>query len=98
MAYDEVLAQRLHDAFPEGRGRKMFGGYGFYLDDVMVAGVSGDRLMVKTGDGTDAALAEDGVERFAPGGGKGMKGWVTVAQELVAEEDELREWVAKAST
>ncbi len=97
MAYDEVLAERLHDCFPQGRGKKMFGGYGFYLNDVMVAGVMADRLMVKLGDGANEAIAsEEGVGSFAPGGGTPMRGWVTVDQELLAEDEDLVGWVERA--
>ena len=51
MAYDEVLAQRIHDLLdgePGLTSRKMFGGLGFMLDGHMaVAAGSGGSLMVR---------------------------------------------------
>jgi len=46
------------------RARRMFGGHGFYLDDVFIALIAGDTLFVKTDDSTRPAFRAAGCEPF----------------------------------
>jgi DNA transformation protein len=45
--------------------KRMFGGYGVYVDDVFVAIVTGDSLYLKTDEQTQARFAQAGGEQFS---------------------------------
>lgn len=96
MAYDEYLAQRIRDIVGSDPGldeKRMFGGLTVLLDGNMAVGVSGDELMVRVGaDGFDDALTEEGVRPFKMSG-KGMKGWILVGGEGIAEDADLERWI-----
>ena len=44
--------------------RRMFGGWGLYLDGIMFALIDGDRLYLKTDEATEARFAEAAAEPF----------------------------------
>jgi hypothetical protein len=97
MAYDEVLAQRIHDLLDGEAGltsKKMFGGLGFMLDGHMaVAAGSSGSLMVRA----DPAQGEEWVDgesvRPMEMRGRTMHGWLLVDAAAVATDDQLRVWV-----
>lgn len=97
MAYDEALAQRIHDLLdgePGLTSKKMFGGLGFMLDGHMaVAAASTGSLMVRA-DPDDAEGWVDG-EAVNPMEmrGRAMSGWLLVAPEALADDDQLQLWV-----
>ncbi len=97
MAYDEALAQRIHDLLdgePGLTSKKMFGGLGFMLDGHMaVAAASAGSLMVRA-DPVDAQGWVDG-ETVSPMEmqGRAMSGWLLVAPEALADDDQLQLWV-----
>ncbi|WP_210651464.1 TfoX/Sxy family protein [Nocardioides sp. SYSU D00065] len=99
MAYDEVLAQRIHDLLdgePGLTSRRMFGGLGFMLDGQMaLAAGSAGSLMVRA----DPAQAEQWVDgvgvRPMEMRGRPMAGWLLVASEVLADDDALRVWVER---
>jgi TfoX/Sxy family transcriptional regulator of competence genes len=98
MAYDEVLAQRLHDLLdgePGVGSRKMFGGLGFMVEGhiAVAAGSSGD-LIVRA----DPAQGEEWVDGEAVRpmemrGRRPMTGWLLVDPAAVADDEQLRVWV-----
>ena len=96
MAYDELLADRVREVLAPHDGtseRKMFGGIAFMLDGNMAVGIRGDELMVRVDkDHYDATLTEPhvGVMDFT---GRPMRGFVVVAAEGIAEDDDLAAWV-----
>jgi hypothetical protein len=96
MAYDEHLAQRNRDVTGAEVGvdeKKIFGGLAILLDGNTAAGVSGDELMVRVGeDAFDDALTENGVRPFEMSG-RGMKGWILVGGEGIAEDMDLKRWI-----
>ena len=96
MAYDEGLATRVRDVIGDRPGvdeKKMFGGLAFLLNGNMACGVRGDDLMVRVAaDAADAALREPGARLFDMTG-RPMKGWLLVAPDGHAEDDDLRRWV-----
>ena len=96
MAYDEVLAQRIHDLLADVRGvtsRKMFGGLGFMVEGHMAlaAGSSG-ALMVRA-DPSDASEWISGPVQPMEMRGKALRGWLSVAVEALATEEDLQLWV-----
>ena len=97
MAYDEVLAQRIHDLLegePGVTSKKMFGGLGFMVEGHMAvaAGNSGD-LMVRA----DPAQGEEWVDgesvRPMEMRGRPMTGWLLVDIEAVSDDEQLQLWV-----
>jgi TfoX/Sxy family transcriptional regulator of competence genes len=97
MAYDEELAQRIEgllEGEPGLTSKKMFGGLGFMVDGHMaVAAASRGSLMVRA-DPADADAWVDG-EAVSPMEmrGRPMKGWLLVAAEAVADDDQLQLWL-----
>ena len=98
MAYDDALAERVREqlaAEPAISEKAMFGGLAFLLEGNMAVGLSGDELMVRVGaDASDDALARPHTRPFDMTG-RPMKGWILVAPEGVAEDDDLAAWVAR---
>src|SRR5215218_2820077 len=99
MAYDEGLATRVRDVLGDRPGlveKTMFGGLAFLVHGNMACGVRGDDLMVRVSpEVADAALAEPGVRPFDMTG-RPMKGWLLVAPDGHAEDDDLRRWVDRS--
>ncbi|MEA3190577.1 MAG: hypothetical protein QOD77_1159 [Thermoplasmata archaeon] len=95
MAYDEGLAQRIRDLMPGAKEKAMFGGVAWMDRGNLVVGVLGEEMVARVGkDDTEAALAQEGVRPFAFTG-RAMAGWVLVAPEAIAEDDDLALWVAR---
>ncbi|PUA79186.1 TfoX/Sxy family protein [Nocardioides currus] len=99
MAYDEVLAARVHDALLGEAGvteQKMFGGLGFMVDGHMaVAAGSGGELMVRA-DPADAEGWIDGeAVRPMEMRGRAMTGWLLMSQGAVTDDADLETWVGR---
>lgn len=94
MAYDEDLAERLHDYFErrdDVEVKKMFGGLCFMVSSHMCCGIVGDTLMARIGpDAYDECLTKK-YAREMDFTGKAMKGMVFVAPEGIAEDADLAE-------
>ncbi|MDZ5661795.1 TfoX/Sxy family protein [Nocardioides sp. S-58] len=101
MAYDELLAQRIHDLLdgePGLTSRRMFGGLGFMLDGHMaVAAGSAGALMVRV----DPARGQEWVDgedvRPMEMRGRELDGWLLVSGEALADDDRLRLWVGRGA-
>jgi hypothetical protein len=101
MPYDPGLVERVAEAFvvlgtPSARQKNVFGGRGFMVGKSAAVIVWGDRLLVKTPAAEyDSALGMSDVTPFAPGGERPMGTWVVVAPDAMADDPELRDWVAR---
>ena len=99
MAFDQGLAQRVRAQLADTSGvteRQMFGGLSFLVDGNLCVGVLGEELMARVGPAaTEAALARPGSRLFDMGG-RPMKGWVNVHQDVLEADDALAGWVADA--
>lgn len=99
VAFDDGLAHRIREQLgsrPDMTERKMFGGIAFMTSGNMLVGVIGDDLICRVGaEAMDDALAEPGTRVFDMTG-RPMSGWVLVAGEAVAEDDDLAEWIDRA--
>ncbi len=99
MAYDEALAARIreHVAGEPVVEKKMFGGLAFLLGGHMAVAASGKGgLMVRVEPSeTEALLGEPGAEPFEMGARGGMKGWLRVATDAVADDGDLARWVER---
>ncbi|HSG15909.1 MAG TPA: TfoX/Sxy family protein [Anaerolineae bacterium] len=96
MAYDEGLAERIHQVVIDRPGvsqKKMFGGLAFMLNDYMFCGVTAEELMARVGPNNYAAsLAKEHV-REMDFTGRSMKGYVFVAPEGLESDQALAYWV-----
>jgi len=100
MAYDEFLAERVRPLLARHplpqREKRMFGGYGFFVNGNMALGIMGSDLMVKLGDeGVIRALAEHANAYPAVFDKMTMSGWVFVDQTDL-DDAELEFWVDAA--
>lgn len=76
--------------------KKMFGGIVYMLNGNMTFGVWTDYLILRLGlEGADEVLKDDYTKPMGLTG-KVMKGWVMVAPEGIAEEDQLQDYMEKA--
>ena len=100
MAFDESLAARIREVLARKRGveeKKMFGCICFLLNGNALAGVWKDRLIARLGpDEEEAALLEPHVRAFDITG-RPMKNWVLVESEGVEDDDQLTEWIQRAT-
>ena len=101
MSYDRGLAERVADVLTRTgvrgvRQKNVFGGRGFLSGKSAFAIVWDDGLLVKCPRAEyDAALASPGVEPFAPDGEKSMSTWVVVGADVIADDPELEDWLAR---
>lgn len=96
MAYDEVLAQSIHDVLADVEGvtsKKMFGGMGFMVHGHMaVAAGSADSLMVRADPDDAASWLSEGVEPMEMHG-RPMRGWLLVSRDALESDEDLQLWV-----
>lgn len=92
MAFDEALAARVRSVLSGTPGlaeKRMFGGLAFMVDGNMCCGVHGDDLILRIApERTEEALKDPHVRVFDMTG-RPMKGWVLIAPDGVASDDDL---------
>lgn len=101
MAYDEVLAQRIHDLLDGEAGvtsRAMFGGLGFMVDGHMaVAAGSSGALMVRADPADAAGWLSEHVEPMEMRG-RPLAGWLLVDRAALVDDEQVELWVERAVT
>jgi TfoX/Sxy family transcriptional regulator of competence genes len=101
MVYDHGLAARMADSLAalgeRGiRQKNVFGGRGFLVGKSTFAIAWDEGLIVKCPPAEyGAALAQAGVTPFAPDGEKSMSTWVVVAEDAIADDPELADWLRR---
>jgi TfoX/Sxy family transcriptional regulator of competence genes len=99
MTYDEELETRIKKVISNWThtdAKKMFDGICHLLHGNMFCGVYKDFLILRLGEEkATKALASSSVKPFDITG-RGMKGWVMVAQEGFKTDDELEAWLNQA--
>ena len=100
MAFSESLAARIRNTLARRKNveeKKMFGGICFLLHGNMLVGVWKDSLIARLGpDEGEAALREPHVRAFDITG-RPMRNWVLVEPEGVEEDNELKDWIQRAT-
>jgi TfoX/Sxy family transcriptional regulator of competence genes len=97
--HDEGLLQRCLDCLASMsigavRDKNVFGMRGLMRGKQMFAAVGEASMIVKlTKAEFEPALALTGVQRFTPGG-QPLGTWVEIADDVVADDPELRDWLA----
>lgn len=101
MAYDGGLVARVADVIARigergVRQKNVFGGRGFLVGRSTFVIVWHDGLLVKTpADEYERLLRQPGIEPFAPDGERPMSTWVVVADDVIADDPELTDWVRR---
>jgi TfoX N-terminal domain len=100
MAFDEELADRVRGVLASAGMRpiekKMFGGLSFLIGGNMCCGVLGADLLARVGpDAAGGALAEPATRPFEMGR-RVSQGWVVVAPDGIATDQDLSAWVDRA--
>jgi TfoX/Sxy family transcriptional regulator of competence genes len=99
VAYDEALLERCLDRLRELRvsalrHKNVFGMRGLLRGARMFAAVGESSIVVRLLPGDYArAVKKKGVRPFMPGGSR-LGTWVEVEDRLVADDPELRDWLA----
>lgn len=95
---DDLLAARIRAALSDlgVTEQKMFGGVCFMSRGNMVACASQRGLLVRVGKDAHASALARPHARIMEMRGRAMQGYVFVAAEGVAEDDDLRSWLALA--
>ena len=100
MAYDEVLAQRIHDLLDGEAGvtsKKMFGGLGFMVDGHMAVAASSEGSLMVRADPADAASWVSEHVRPMEMRGRPMAGWLLVDREALGTDEQLQLWVDRGT-
>lgn len=99
MPYDKGLHERMTGLIDPRQGlveKKMFGGIGYMLNGNMCVGIWREYLILRLGlEGAEEVLQNEHTKPMDLTG-KVMKGWVMVAPEAVAEEDQLEDYMQRA--
>ena len=93
---DEVTGRLL--PFGPAVARRMFGGFGFFLDGVMFGLVGFDKLFFKADEGNRADFEQAGMEPFSYQGRNGpinMSYW-RVPDPVFEDAEQLSRWAEKA--
>jgi TfoX N-terminal domain len=97
MAYDEVLAERIRGLIgpdPELTEKKMFGGLAFLIRGHMAISASGQGdVLVHVAPERSAELVAATAATVAVMRGREMAGWLRVAADSLATDDDLSPWV-----
>jgi hypothetical protein len=100
MAFDETLAGRIRGVLARRKNieeKKMFGCICFFLNGNALAGVWKDRLIARLGpDEGEGSLREPHVRAFDITG-KPIRNWVAVEPEGVEDDDQLADWIERAT-
>ena len=94
----EFLSDQLRPLGPV-RMKRMFGGMGLYLDEMMFGVVFGETLYFKVDDRNRSDYVDEGMEPFTydmKNGKTGALSYYEVPERLYDDADELIEWARKA--
>lgn len=96
MAYNEQLADRIREAFSETgdvEEKKMFRGITFMVKGKMCVSVGGDEMMCRIDPSEhDSAVERNGVREMVHGG-RVMKGFVYVHEDVLKTKKDLNHWL-----
>ena len=99
MAYNEILAERIRNAFshlPKVEEKKMFGGLAFMVADKMCVTAGADRITCRI----DPAMHEEAIQRKGCSAvimkGREFKGFVHVEEDSIKAAKDFNYWIALA--
>ncbi len=77
------------------RARKMFGGYGIYLDDLMFGIVADDVVYLKADDLSRESFVQAGLEPFRLESKNAVMSYFTVPEEAMDDANLMCEWAQR---
>jgi hypothetical protein len=87
------------ERFPDLERRKMFGyPAAFVAAGHMVTGLHGSTWIVRLGEDEQDNLRDAGGTDFEPMPGRPMKGFLSLPNDIIGEDDVVAEWVSRART
>ena len=89
--FDAVAARH-----PDAQRRKMFGYPALFVGGNYATGLYEESWVVRLAPDDLEALLAAGGEGFSPMPGRTMKGWASLPADVVADDDALDPWLAKA--
>lgn len=100
-AHPELVAHccELLAALGQPRGRRMFGGHGFYVDDHFIALVADDTLYLKTDDHNRAMFEAAGSRPFAfttPDGKRTVMSYWSAPEDAMESPAQMLPWARLA--
>ena len=97
-ASDEFIGYVLDqlESLGEVRVKRMFGGAGLFLNDLMFALIADDVLYLKTDDSNRGDFESAGMEPFRPFEKKTIMPYHEVPVDVFEDPDELTQWARKA--
>ena len=100
-AHPELVAHcfELLAALGQPRGRRMFGGHGFYVDDHFIALLADDTLYLKTDDHNRAAFEAAGSRPFAftaPDGKRSVMSYWSAPEDAMESPAQMLPWARLA--
>jgi TfoX/Sxy family transcriptional regulator of competence genes len=102
MAYDEDLADRIHELVAREQDlteKKMFGGLAFLIGGNMAVAASGQGgILVRVDPAASAKLVSATKAQPMVMRGRAMDGWLRVDSEHVREKRQLAAWVKRGVT
>src|SRR5215510_6380330 len=101
MAYDRDLADRVREALEDQssvREVKMVGGLSFMVNNKLTvnATTNGDLLIRCDPDRVDNLISETSAEWAEMNGKEMSRGWLVIAAEKLASDDDLEFWIGVA--
>jgi hypothetical protein len=100
MAFSEALAERIRHLLTRRKHvgeKRLFGCACFLLGGNVLVGVWKDSFIARVGpDGYEEALLEPHVREFDITG-RPMTGWVAVGPQGVEKDDQLADWIGRAT-
>ena len=100
MAYDEMLASRIREAFAGANDvaeKKMFGGIAFMVKGHMAVGIVDNDLMVRVGESEFEAALKRPHARVMDFTGRPMRGFLFVGAAGIKTDKALSEWLKLAA-
>lgn len=93
-SYREYIEEQLSE-FGAFTSKKMFGGVGFFRDQIMFGGIMNDKFRLKTNQDTIPDFKAYNAERWDPGKTMALP-YYEVPHEIIEDKQELKQWANKA--
>jgi TfoX/Sxy family transcriptional regulator of competence genes len=82
---------------PQAERRKMFGYPALFVGGNLATGLFADRWMLRLRPADlEEVLALPGAAPFSPMPGKGMKGYASLPDDVIADDARLDEWIGRS--
>lgn len=101
MTLKEEMDSKIFSVISKWKNTKkkaMFGGFGYYLNGNMIAGIHGKSYVIRLGPEIAKTAIKLPIFKNFTVSGKTRKGWVIIKPEAFSNNEILLEWLNKAKT